>query len=191
MEASALAVVPRKRREPAVSLMIQITPAPAAVSQVRHAATSLLTSWGLSAICEDAVLCLSEAVTNSVLHAPSAGTVTVAIEHDRHRVRIEVTDGICAQQGQADQPEPHVPAPRPPASPAPQPGSERTARELRGDQPEAGSDRCPESEPKEHGWGLQIIAAVADRWGMDAGHGGHRVWFEKDIPSARYPAVMP
>lgn len=171
--------------------MIQITPAPAAVSQVRHAAASLLTSWGLSAICEDAVLCLSEAVTNSVLHAPAAGTVTVAIEHDRHRVRIEVTDGICGPQGQADQPEARGPGPRPAASPVPQPGTQRTAGEPSGGQPEAGPAGCPEGEPKEHGWGLKIIAAVADRWGMDAGHGGHRVWFEKDIPSARYPAVMP
>ena len=191
-----MAVIPRKRREPAVSLMIQITPAPAAVSQVRHAAASLLTSWGLSAICEDAVLCLSEAVTNSVLHAPAAGTVTVAIEHDRRRVRIEVTDGICARQGQAGQPEPRGPGSRPAASPASRPGTERTAgertaREPSGGRPEEGSAGCPEGEPKEHGWGLEIIAAVADRWGMDAGHGGHRVWFEKDIPSARYPAVMP
>ncbi|MGI9006998.1 MAG: ATP-binding protein [Streptosporangiaceae bacterium] len=151
--------------------MIQITPAPAAVGPVRHAAASLLTSWGLSAICEDAVLCLSEAVTNSVLHAPATGTVTVAIERDRRRLRIEVTDGTRSQPGSSG------PGPRQPLPPDPQPGPAPAG--------------FPESEPKEHGWGLEIIAAVADRWGMDAVRGGHRVWFEKDIPAAAYPAVMP
>ncbi len=87
-----------------------------------------------------------------------------------------------------------MPGPRPPVSPATQPESGRTGGELRRDVPEQDLAGCLEDEPKEHGWGLEIIAAVADRWGMDAGQGGlggHRVWFEKDIPSPRYPAVMP
>jgi anti-sigma regulatory factor (Ser/Thr protein kinase) len=35
-------------------------------------------------------------------------------------------------------------------------------------------------EDRESGWGLNILAKVADRWGVD-NDGGARVWFEIDV----------
>ena len=32
------------------------------------------------------------------------------------------------------------------------------------------------------GRGLQLVQAIADRWGAEDHHGGKRVWFELDVP---------
>jgi anti-sigma regulatory factor (Ser/Thr protein kinase) len=36
-------------------------------------------------------------------------------------------------------------------------------------------------EDRASGWGLNILARVADRWGVE-NDGGARVWFEIDVP---------
>ena len=128
---------------------------------VRHAVARLLVSWDLTEICDDAVLCLSEALTNAVLHARPAGPVTVTIHRGRRTLRIEVAD---ADRGMT------MHDPGYPADP---------------DAPR------PEDELAEHGWGLRVIDALAARWGVEAGDAGKRVWFEQDIPPSGRLGGMP
>jgi anti-sigma regulatory factor (Ser/Thr protein kinase) len=56
--------------------------------------------------CDDLLLCVSEVVTNAVLHARTPSTMVVAV--DRGRVRVEVVDG---------DPTPPVPREHDPAAP--------------------------------------------------------------------------
>lgn len=44
------------------------------------------------AVLDDALLLVSELVTNSVLHGPRTGTLTIAIQHDRHALCVAVGD---------------------------------------------------------------------------------------------------
>jgi anti-sigma regulatory factor (Ser/Thr protein kinase) len=149
-----LAVTPRQRHEPDVTSVIEVPPEPAAIMQVRHAVARLLVSWELTEVRDDAVLCLSEALTNAVLHArpaTPARPVTVTIHRGLRTLRIEIAD---ADRGMI-RPEPDCRA-----------------------CPDAPS---PDDQPAEHGWGLRVIDALAARWGVDADDAGKRVWFEQDI----------
>ena len=131
--------------------MLEVGSAPAAVTQVRHAVARLLMSWELTAICDDTVLCLSEALTNAVLHARPAGPVTVTIRRGPGTLRIEVADpdrGMISAE----------------------PGWPRHPGVL-----------PPDDQLAEYGRGLQVIDALAARWGVDADGAGKRFWFEQDI----------
>jgi len=156
-----LAVTPRQRREPDVTSVLAVRPAPAAIMQVRHEVARLLVSWELAEICDDAVLCLSEALTNAVLHARPARPVTITIHRDLRTLRIEIADtgrGMIMHD----------------------PGCPADPDALR-----------PGDELAEHGRGLRVIDALAARWGVDADDAGKRVWFEQDIPSIGRLGVMP
>ena len=37
-------------------------------------------------------------------------------------------------------------------------------------------------EDRPRGRGLQLVAAIADRWGAEDHHGGKRIWFELAVP---------
>ena len=147
-------MTPQQRHEPDVTAVIEVQPEPAAIIQVRHAVARLLVSWELAEVRDDAVLCLSEALTNAVLHARPARParpVTVTIHRGLRTLRIEIAD---ADRG-IFLPEPdHRARPGAPA---------------------------PDDQPAEHGWGLRVIDALAARWGVDADDVGKRVWFEQDI----------
>ncbi len=120
----------------------------------------LLASWELTELCDDAVLCLSEALTNAVLHASPAGPVTITIYRDPRTLRIEIADADRATITHA--------APGYPAGPDALP---------------------PEVLLAENGRGLRVIDALADRWGVDAEEAGKRVWFELDVtPLAARPS---
>ncbi len=139
--------------------VIEVRPSAAAIGQTRHAVARLLVSWELAEICDDAVLCLSEALTNAILHARPARPVTVTIRCDLRRLCVEVADADRSM----------------------------IMREMPGCP--AGADaRQPTGQLAEHGWGLRVIAALAARWGVDADDDGKRVWFEQDLPpTARSP----
>ena len=150
-----MAVLPRRRPESDFSLVMEVEPEPEAVSHARRAVAAVLVSWGLSDIRDDAVLCLSEAVTNALTHARPSGTVTIRVYRDYDSLRIEIADADRRM----------IPRQRP-APRASQPG-----------------DEPPGELPSEHGWGLRIVGALASRWGTVADDTGKRVWFELDIPA--------
>jgi hypothetical protein len=173
-----LAVLPRRRPESEFSLVIDVQPIPEAVPHTRRAVAAVLVSWGLGDIRDDAVLCLSEAVTNALTHARPSGTVTVRVYRDYSSLRIEIADADHRM----------IPAPRAAQSQdRPATGNHRThdspGREGR---PAAGQgqDEPPGGLPSEHGWGLRIVDALCSRWGTEADHSGKRVWFELDIPAS-------
>jgi anti-sigma regulatory factor (Ser/Thr protein kinase) len=153
-----LAVKPRRHRKADVSLTFDVLPTLEAVPQARHAATSVLLSWGLTSICDNAVLCLTEAVTNSLIHARPCRTVTVTIHRDCRRLRVEIADADRSM--------------------------------TRGRNGGTGEHECA-GQPREHGWGLQIVGALSSRWDADVHDTGKRVWFEMDIPVVGRSGAVP
>jgi anti-sigma regulatory factor (Ser/Thr protein kinase) len=68
----------------------QFTAGRAAARSARHWATPLLASWGLRRAASDALVVLSELVTNAVFHGD--GDIDVRLSRVAGAVRIEVTD---------------------------------------------------------------------------------------------------
>src|SRR5438445_12504705 len=72
----------------------QFARAPESVAMARDTMRKALADWGLSALTDDVVLCVSEAVTNSIQHARSPfRTVTLAGWYSGTTVHVEVIDG--------------------------------------------------------------------------------------------------
>ena len=95
---------------------------------------------------ETALLCLSELVTNAVVHAGSPSDVTATLDH--------VLTVTLRDRGGA-------------------------GRDARVD---------PDPDPmRVHGRGLQLVDALADRWGAEPDATGTTVWFvlELDRPDKR------
>ncbi|MEV6118021.1 ATP-binding protein [Streptomyces sp. NPDC052109] len=68
-----------------------IPPVPGAVSAVRRSAAAVLADWDVSAsIADDALLVVSELVTNAIIHARPPAVLGLSWEGDA--IRIEVTD---------------------------------------------------------------------------------------------------
>ncbi len=63
---------------------------PADAATPRLARRAISERLGGQARCDDLLLCVSEVVTNAVLHARTSSTMTVRLEGDR--VRVEVAD---------------------------------------------------------------------------------------------------
>ncbi|MEW2511469.1 ATP-binding protein [Streptomyces sp. NPDC046870] len=73
-----------------------VPPVPGAVSAVRRGAAAALADWDVSAeIAEDALLVVSELVTNAILHArpPAELRLTWEAGEGGGTLRVEVTDG--------------------------------------------------------------------------------------------------
>jgi anti-sigma regulatory factor (Ser/Thr protein kinase) len=47
------------------------------------------------------------------------------------------------------------------------------------------------SDSEERGRGMQLVAAIAERWGAEDHHGGKRVWFELSPAGDGEPAGLP
>lgn len=110
----------------------------AAPGAARRAVTE---RFGHHARCGELVLCVSEVVTNAVLHARSAATMTLRRRNDL--LTVEVHD---------DDPNPPV--------------------------------RQAHSTTASAGRGLQILDALAVRWGTRPTRAGKVVWFEFDLGDA-------
>jgi anti-sigma regulatory factor (Ser/Thr protein kinase) len=82
----------------------------------------------------DALLVVSELLTNAVVHARSEATIVASF--DDGRLRVEVHDGDLTPPRLSDQPD------------------------------------------ASGGWGLRLVAALADRWGWILTSSGKRVWAE-------------
>lgn len=131
---------------------LTIAALPQSVGQARAAVRKLMTDCGFEATSDDVLLCLSEALTNSITHAKDVDMVTVIARCCGRMVRVEVHD--------PDSTRPIVEAP--------------ARGETRGQLPQAGL-------VEESGRGLLLIDAVASRWGVTPKAPGKMVWFEKDV----------
>jgi anti-sigma regulatory factor (Ser/Thr protein kinase) len=67
-----------------------LEPDTAMVADARRRTTEALTSWGCDGLIADAQLVITELVTNAIVHAESACTVTLQL--DDRSLHIEVTD---------------------------------------------------------------------------------------------------
>jgi anti-sigma regulatory factor (Ser/Thr protein kinase) len=122
---------------------------PESVHKARDDIRKALAEWGFSSLIDDVVLCVSEAVTNSIQHACTPfRTVTVAAWHTGTTVRVDVIDG------DRHRPKRTVP-------------------------PEADADgRLTRGQLRDNGRGIFLISQLATRWGVASCPPGKRVWFE-------------
>ncbi|ONH60983.1 serine/threonine protein phosphatase [Frankia sp. CcI49] len=135
-----LVLVTRPVRPPLIQLALPAVAASA--GQARTSVRAALHDAGISSL-DDAILLVSEVVTNAVLHARSDLVLRATLEPGRLRISVEDREG----------------------SALPRPGDEST------DQIDA-----------EHGWGLLLVEALAQAWGVETTPDGKRVWFEMEIP---------
>jgi anti-sigma regulatory factor (Ser/Thr protein kinase) len=121
---------------------------PQSVGTARRWARRCLDEWGVEDdVVEGAALCLSELVTNAVIHTRSSC-----------EVRLLLDDGALTV----------------------------TVRDQGRDQGRAGgswADQKPDDPLRVHGRGLQLVDAVASRWGSTLDASGTTVWFTLDATS--------
>jgi anti-sigma regulatory factor (Ser/Thr protein kinase) len=109
---------------------------PTSVSQARRSVRATLEEWAIDEeLVDEAVLCLSELVTNALMH--TSGGCSVRAVLDRGVLTIAVRDGGAAQ---------------------------------------GVSVELPEDMLRVHGRGLQIVDALASRWGSELDSVGTTVW---------------
>jgi serine phosphatase RsbU (regulator of sigma subunit)/anti-sigma regulatory factor (Ser/Thr protein kinase) len=143
-------------------------PRPEAVGRARAFVRETLAGWDLpgprggQGVVDDAVLLVSELVTNAILHAGTAADVVCVRLRDPagvpEAVRVEVVD-------------------RHPGRPIP------TPHRIRGGGPQDGPD-LPEG-----GRGLYLSAHIADAWGVQYSRSAKQIWFTLDF--AAHPAREP
>ena len=67
---------------------------PHAAREARNAARVVLQDWSIpTPLLDDAILVISELVTNAVRHAGTASVLELALDQTRERLRISLTDG--------------------------------------------------------------------------------------------------
>jgi anti-sigma regulatory factor (Ser/Thr protein kinase) len=122
----------------AVVAVHQVAGHPEAVGEARQFLRATLHGWGVDAsVVDTAVLCLSELVTNAVIHSLEGCLVRVVLHEGV--VRVAVRDA----------------------------GVSRPARVA-----------SPADPLQVHGRGLQLVEALASRWGHDIDPEGLSAWFE-------------
>ena len=117
---------------------------PRAASRARRFLRELLVSWDVDGdVLDTAELCLSELVTNAVIHAVTGSLITVSLESGV--LRVEVRD-------------------------------RGTGAEV---------DLVDDADPlRVFGRGLQLVDALADRWGSERDGDGTTSWFAMEVGSA-------
>ena len=120
---------------------------PASVRTARRFTNDLLSRWGLATMRDDALLCLSELVSNAVVYAGS--TVNLQVSRVGSQLRLEVTDG--------------------------RPLDERFANIVRARQEDKAHH--PMLLPIEGGRGLLLVDELAQEWGVvPLADQGKQVW---------------
>ncbi|GGP36297.1 ATP-binding protein [Streptomyces abikoensis] len=101
----ALGAARRTRPGPPPSSAVSLPASPRSVAAARRFSRGLLAEWGLDELADDAVLLLSELVTNAIVHVPGgAGEVRLALSRTPAQLVVQVTDGggrlpLCAEAG--------------------------------------------------------------------------------------------
>jgi anti-sigma regulatory factor (Ser/Thr protein kinase) len=118
-----------------------VAPHPAAVGKARRFLRSVLQGWGVDReVTDTAVLCVSELVTNAVIHAQTDCSVRMQLERD-------VLTTTVHDHGSRDP---------------------RAVEEL-------------EDQLRVHGRGLELVGALATRWGYELGTRGTTFWFTLEL----------
>ncbi len=124
----------------ATAATVRVSADPAAVSEARHFLRQTLQGWHVDEqVADTAVLCLSELVTNALIHADAGCAVRALLDEDVLTVTVRNSGDQVAVPDQHDDP-------------------------LR-----------------VHGRGLQLVEALAARWGSDLDSAGTTVWFDLDL----------
>jgi anti-sigma regulatory factor (Ser/Thr protein kinase) len=124
---------------------LSLEPDPGALRGFRQQVRASLLGWGVEdEAVDDTLLCVSELVTNALIHTGSGCEVRLML--DPHALTVTVRDQGVARQA------------------------------LRGD--EASPDQL-----RVHGRGLQLVDALASRWGSVLDAGGRSVWFAMEAPA--------
>ena len=129
------------------------------VAAARGFVRDTLHGWGFAEVVDDAVVLVSELVTNAVVHAGTTAEVTCLRYEDS--VRIEVADRY---------PEREIPAP---AVGLPSEGA--------GDGEAHPAARLLDPE-REGGRGLLLCSALAAKWGVEYAPTHKHVWFDLELP---------
>jgi anti-sigma regulatory factor (Ser/Thr protein kinase) len=143
----------RREKRPAVTLFDEpvgpgvavavhdVTPGPAGVAGARRFLRSTLGAWDIDEeLTYTATLCLSQLVTNALIHAHSGSTVRVLLD-----------DGVLTTT-------------------------------VRDQGTPASSSGEPLDDPlRVHGRGLQLVDALATRWGSELDDVGTTVWFVLEL----------
>ena len=125
----------------AVAAVHDVPGSAASVAEARRFLRRTLDDWGVDQGTSDtAVLCLSELVTNSVVHAHSGCAVRALLEEDVLTITV----------------------------------SDRGA-------PDTASGEPADEPLRVHGRGLQLVDALATRWGSELDVVGTMVWFVLDL----------
>ncbi|MHA6763195.1 SpoIIE family protein phosphatase [Streptacidiphilus sp. PAMC 29251] len=127
------------------------------VASARGFVRDTLQGWGFSEVVDDAVVLVSELVTNAVVHAGTSAEVVCLRDEDG--VRVEVADRY---------PKRMVPL------------YDGAFAEAADDQQ---FDVSRADLEREGGRGLLLCAALASRWGVDYAPAHKRVWFRLDLPA--------
>lgn len=150
----------------------QVPPEPASVRGARDFCRSALTGWHLSDLMDTAQVVVSELVTNGVLHAGSALTLTLSVASDH--LEVAVSDASSER-------------------PQVRPHRQDLHADLDQLMPTFGQHRDDDRAPRFHvgdagavvgGRGLLLVEALAADWGVEPSDAGKAVW-------ARLPASGP
>ncbi|MGW2053197.1 ATP-binding protein [Streptomyces sp. NPDC001840] len=137
------------------------------VRAARHAARDTLRAWKVPpAVCDVAVLLVSELVTNSLRYA--SGPVGV-------RLTLRAPDPAPGSDPTGS------PDPVGPGTPDPAPRPVALLAEVSDPLPDPPTAR-PAGPDDEGGRGIQLVARSAQRWGTRRGKTGKTVWFELPLP---------
>ncbi|MFB7271659.1 ATP-binding protein [Streptomyces sp. NPDC056244] len=145
------------------------------VRAARHAARDTLRAWKVPpAVCDVAVLLVSELVTNSLRYA--SGPVGV-------RLTLRAQDPAPGSDpvGSPTSDPAGNPDPVGPDTPDPAPRPVALLAEVSDPLPDPPTAR-PAGPDDEGGRGIQLVARSAQRWGTRRGKTGKTVWFELPLP---------
>ncbi|WP_046503901.1 ATP-binding protein [Streptomyces odonnellii] len=148
------------------------------VRAARHAARDTLRAWKVPpAVCDVAVLLVSELVTNSLRYASGPVGVRLTL---RAAPPASGSDP-AGSPGPGRPGRPGRPDPGDPEGPGTVPRPVALLAEVSDPLPDPPTAR-PAGPDDEGGRGIQLVARSAQRWGTRRGKTGKTVWFELPLP---------
>lgn len=157
-----------------------LPPEPRSASAARRFVADRLQEWGLEALRDDALLAVTELVTNAVLHARTP--LLVCVSSENRQVEIAVFDGNET-----------LPQPRPPRDDLARDLADLLAQEAAVEDSAGMDERDPRLDVGPAGTvtggrGLLLVAALAAEWGVSPLSDGKAVWVRTPAPAGWSPS---